>query len=245
MEQTTQQPRAEAEDVFHSRLYAGQIGSGKSVSIAHDVRTLLDADEEYRIIDIIDIADHGRLDVEDEFGTFCGIDEAGHPRADLYEGIHEQPYVRVDAEHGAIPVEQAVQRIHYTFEHASASAMECEHPTVIVIDALPRGIYQDTLLEFVAEARSHGAALWIADLEPFTSGLAEKWVNRTGEIMLHSVPRDPEAERIANLSEADRDHVSTMVTPDHDGNPVLVGRPTGWTHEWVPAPTTEAGGDGQ
>lgn len=237
MAQTEPDSRTEITSTFNSRLYAGMVGSGKSVSIGHDIRTLLDAEEEYRIIDIVGVPGYGRQGLEEEFGTFYEVDDAGHPSADLYDALHAWPYVRVDAEHGSISKEKTVRRIRHVLEHASAAAKECEYPTVVVIDAHPGSVDEDVLTEFIAKARKHGVAIWFSDLDPFRSGLAERWAESGGEIVLHSAPRDPRSNRAAHLSDADREHVSVSPTGLRKGNPVLVGSPGHWEHETVFVPS--------
>lgn len=229
---TTERPTAD--ELFTNRLYAGEIGSGKSVTVGENIREFLDADPDARVIDICTVPCYDRQGFREDHGTFGTIADLGPAGAPLNEHVEENPYTRLEADHSP---HQNPSASRHCFERSLAVAKESERRVIIVFDDLGFGmsdgldaIEWDDLLSTI---RSDGGAVWVVDQEPFRTGFAEEWVESGGEIVLHSRPTDQRGAAAAGLSEADISHVSPIATRETGPNPVLVGTPGQWERTHV------------
>ena len=225
---TTTDARPTADELFTNRLYAGMTGSGKSTTIGRDIRTLLEADEDYHVIDITRIP-HDRKALDNCSVSFAEFLLREDTDIDLLTTIDQFPYFRVNAEWLTIgEVRGAVKSV---FEQALDVAKESDRQVVIVLDDLP-GFDLPGVEKYLDKARSYGAVVWAADQYPFESETASLWSD-LGEIILHSRPIDQRGEAAATLSEADLSHVSTPAHRGNGSNPVLVGTPGQWERTHV------------
>lgn len=232
MAQTQPATQMDSDELFTSRLYAGITGSGKSTTIGHDIRQLLDSDTEYRVIDVSRLEYYDRFGLREEYGTFGKLDETAESQSELRGHVESTPYTRIDAEEANIwPEEDAFDIVA---ENVLPIVIRNDHPTVLVLDHF----YADRLTDEVADLVSTGsrdrAALWTTHQYSVHEDTIESWALSGGEVVLHSEP-DRMGRFDGTLSDEERVHVAPLPIdrPGSDSNPILVGRPGQWRKETV------------
>ena len=226
---TATDARPTADELFTNRLYAGEIGSGKSVTVGENIREFLNAEPDARVIDIVTVPDYDRQGFREDYDTYGTVDDIGLAAPSLDEHVEESPYTRLEAEYSPAQYPDAAR---HCFERALAVTKESERRVITVFDDLAWGFDNglDTIewKDLLSTIRNDGGAVWAVDQEPFRTGFAEVWVESGGEIVLHSRPTDPAGAAAAGLSDADISHVSSIVTRETGPNPILVGTPGQW-----------------